>query len=173
MIDKLYEITGGLQSIYAAFFEFSFYTGMRPGEAMALRWEEIDTRKKTARVCRIRIYGEIKERTKTKTVREVLLNDRALQALDKAKPLTMAHSDYVFAPSGAGDRSELYVKSETGAKRYWVSAMRKLGIRQRRMYDTRHTYATMCLMSGMNPAFIAAQRTGPAFNLRQVDQLAE
>ena len=25
------------------------------------------------------------------------------------------------------------------------------------MYDTRHTYATMCLMSGMNPAFIAAQ----------------
>lgn len=35
--------------------------------------------------------------------------------------------------------------------------MRKLGIRQRRMYDTRHTYATMCLMSGMNPAFIAAQ----------------
>lgn len=90
MIDKLYEVTGGLQSIYAAFFEFSFYTGMRPGEAMALRWEEIDTRKKTARVCRIRIYGEIKERTKTKTVREVLLNDRALQALDKARPLTMA-----------------------------------------------------------------------------------
>ncbi|QLL11753.1 tyrosine-type recombinase/integrase [Pseudomonas chlororaphis] len=157
MIDKLYEVTGGLQSIYAAFFEFSFYTGMRPGEAMALRWEEIDTRKKTARVCRIRIYGEIKERTKTKTVREVLLNDRALQALDKARPLTMARSDYVFAPSGAGDRSGLYVKSETGAKRYWISAMRKLGIRQRRMYDTRHTYATMCLMSGMNPAFIAAQ----------------
>lgn len=33
----------------------------------------------------------------------------------------------------------------------------KSGIRYRRMYDTRHTYATMCLMSGMNPVFIAAQ----------------
>lgn len=157
LIKKLYALTSGLQSIYAAFFEFSFYTGMRPGEAMALRWSEVDTRNRTARVCRIRIYGEIKERTKTKVIREVLLNDRALHALDKARPLTAARSDYVFAPDGKGDRTELFIRSETGPKRYWRDAIRKLGMRQRRMYDTRHTYATMCLMSGMNPAFIAAQ----------------
>lgn len=157
MISKLYELTSGLQQIYAAFFEFSFYTGMRPGEAMALRWAEVDMRKKTARVCRIRIYGKIQERTKTKTSREVLLNDRAIKALEKAKPLTAARSDYVFAPEGSGDKSEMFIRSETGPKRYWLSALRKLGIRHRRMYDTRHTYATMCLMSGMNPAFIAAQ----------------
>ncbi|UVL33300.1 site-specific integrase [Pseudomonas sp. B21-041] len=157
MIAKLYELTSGLQQIYAIFFEFSFYTGMRPGEAMALRWAEVDMRKKTARVCRIRIYGKIQERTKTKTSREVLWNDRAIKALEKARPLTAARSDYVFAPEGSGDKSELFIRSETGPKRYWLSALRKLGIRHRRMYDTRHTYATMCLMSGMNPAFIAAQ----------------
>ncbi|MDX9624266.1 tyrosine-type recombinase/integrase [Pseudomonas fragariae (ex Marin et al. 2024)] len=157
LIDQLYKSTSGLQAIYAAFFEFSFYTGMRPGEAMALRWSEVDTRKRSARVCRIRIYGKIQERTKTKVVREVLLNDRALHALDKARPLTELRSDYVFAPEGNGDRTELFIRSETGPKRYWLSAMRKVGIRRRRMYDTRHTYATMCLMSGMNPAFIAAQ----------------
>ncbi|WP_426178381.1 site-specific integrase [Pseudomonas sp. TWRC1-2] len=130
---------------------------MRPGEATALRWSEVDTRSRRAKVCRIRLYGKIKERTKTKASREVLLNDRALQALEKARLLTAARSDYVFAPDGSGDRSELYIRSETGAKRYWLSALRKSGIRYRRMYDTRHTYATMCLMSGMNPAFIAAQ----------------
>lgn len=157
VIAKLYEVTSGLQAIYACFFEFSFYTGMRPGEAMALRWSEVDTRSRTARVCRIRLYGKIQERTKTKTFREVLLNDQALQALEKARLLTAARSDYVFAPEGSGDRSELYVRSETGPKRYWLLALRKLGMRHRRMYDTRHTYATMCLMSGMNPAFIAAQ----------------
>ena len=32
-----------------------------------------------------------------------------------------------------------------------------LGIRAHRQYNCRHTYATMCLMSGMNPAFIATQ----------------
>ena len=157
VIAKLYEVTSGLQAIYACFFEFSFYTGMRPGEAMALRWSEVDTRNRTARVCRIRLYGKIQERTKTKTSREVLLNDQALQALEKARPLTAARSDYVFAPEGSGDKSELYVRSETGPKRYWLLALRKLGMRHRRMYDTRHTYATMCLMAGMNPAFIASQ----------------
>ena len=157
LIAKLYKSTSGLQAIYAAFFEFSFYTGMRPGEAMALRWSEVDTSKRTARVCRIRIYGKIQERTKTKKSREVLLNDRALHAIEKARPLTEMRSDYVFAPEGSGKKEELFIHSETGPKRYWLSAMRKLGFRHRRMYDTRHTYATMCLMSGMNPAFIAAQ----------------
>lgn len=42
LIAKLYKVTSGLQSIYACFFEFSFYTGMRPGEAMALRRSEVD-----------------------------------------------------------------------------------------------------------------------------------
>jgi integrase len=56
----------------------------------------------------------------------------------------------------AGSRQGL-IRAETGPKRYWLSALRELGIRQRRMYATRHTYATMRLMSGMNPAFTAAQ----------------
>jgi len=129
LIAKLYESTSGLQTIYAAFFEFSFYTGMRPGEAMALRWSEVDTRKRTAKVRRIRIYGEIQERTKTKASREVLLNERALQALDKARPLTAARSDYVFAPEGDKAKSELFIRSETGPKRYWLSAMREPGMR--------------------------------------------
>lgn len=157
IIAKLYEMTKGLTTIYAAFFEFCFYTGMRPGEVMALRWGELDMRERSANVCRIQIRGKIVERTKTKTVRKVLLNDRALHALEKARPLTEARSDYVFAPDGTGEKSELYIRSANGQKRYWLSALRKLGIRRRRMYDARHTYATMCLMAGMNPAFIAAQ----------------
>ncbi len=32
-----------------------------------------------------------------------------------------------------------------------------LGIRRRPPYNCRHTYATICLMSGLNPAFIAQQ----------------
>ena len=41
VIANLYEVTSGFQTIYACFFEFSFYTGMRPGEAIALRWSEV------------------------------------------------------------------------------------------------------------------------------------
>ncbi|MDH0572010.1 integrase [Pseudomonas fulva] len=80
-----------------------------------------------------------------------------MHALEKPRPLTEARSDDVFAPSGTDDRSALFIRPEASQQRYWLAALRTLGIRHRRLYDTRHTYATMCLVAGMNPAFIAAQ----------------
>jgi integrase len=41
--------------------------------------------------------------------------------------------------------------------KHFQAALTELGLRARRQYNCRHTYATMCLMSGMNPAFIATQ----------------
>jgi len=31
------------------------------------------------------------------------------------------------------------------------------GIRYRPAYNTRHTYATVCLMNGLNPVYVASQ----------------
>jgi integrase len=86
VIAKLYEVTSGLQVIYPASFEFSFYTRMRPRQPMALCLSQVDLRKKTANRCRIQLYGKIKERTRNKGTQEVLLNDRAPHALEKPDP---------------------------------------------------------------------------------------
>lgn len=40
---------------------------------------------------------------------------------------------------------------------YWKPALKALGIRYRRAYCARHTYATVALMGGVNPAYIARQ----------------
>ena len=50
-----------------------------------------------------------------------------------------------------------WIRSDSTTKGYFNLALRALGIRVRRKYDARHTYATMCLMVGMNPVFIANQ----------------
>ncbi|MGO3987366.1 integrase [Pseudomonas sp. SAS7] len=63
-------------------------------------------------------------------------------------------STFVFQPSKGG----LWINEPSVTIRHFKSALKALNIRERRQYDTRHTYATMCLMSGMNPAFIANQR---------------
>lgn len=75
----------------------------------------------------------------TDVSREVLLNDRALQVLEKARPTTAARSDDVFAPKGSGDRSELHIRSETGAKRHWLKGLRQAKIQYRQMHNIRHT----------------------------------
>lgn len=100
-----------------------------------------------------RVKGKVFERVKTKEERTVLLNSRAMHALRVAERLTKLRSEYVFAPAD-GDS---YIKSDSTTRDYLLKALVKLKIRRRRQYDTRHTYATMCLMAGMNPAFIANQ----------------
>ena len=40
---------------------------------------------------------------------------------------------------------------------FWTPTLRKLGIRHRRAYQTRHTYATNSLAAGINPTYIARQ----------------
>lgn len=156
IIAWLYAKLTGLTKIYACYFEFAFFTGMRPGELIALKWSEVDFQGRSAHVCRVQVDGQIRERVKTKQARHVLLNDRAMHALGEAKALTMARSEFVFAPAQMDEKSD-WIRSDSTTRKYFNMALRGLGIRVRRQYDTRHTYATMCLMAGMNPAFIANQ----------------
>jgi integrase len=163
IIAELYASLTGATSIYAAYFEFAFYTGMRPGEIAALRWDEIDKEKRLAHVCRIVVDKVIEERTKTKAARMVMLNSRAMNALKMAervadlrrsqKKRMQKNSPYVFPPT----RISEYLQQASLTDKFFKEVVEKLKIRGRRQYNCRHTYATMCLMAGMNPAFIANQ----------------
>ncbi|KAB0549760.1 tyrosine-type recombinase/integrase [Pseudomonas argentinensis] len=148
--------------IYGAFFEFAYYTGMRLGEIAALRWEEVDMQKRVALVCRVVAKKKIVERTKTKKDRYVLLNDRAIHALEYAKAYIerrlrgdgrLEAFPYCFPPS----KGQVYVHQTSDLHHQWRPTLKALGIRYRPPYNARHTYATMCLMAGMAPAFIAKQ----------------
>ncbi|WP_230012637.1 tyrosine-type recombinase/integrase [Pseudomonas chlororaphis] len=154
IIADLYQHLQGATRIYAAYFEFAFFTGLRPGEQRALMWTETSEEKRRAHICRQIVKGELRERIKTKSVRDVLLNDRAMHALSVARELAAPDARFVFPPA---DGSGEWVKSDSTAKKYFLDSLTRLGIRRRRQYDCRHTCATMCLMAGMNPAFIANQ----------------
>lgn len=162
IIEHLYENKHWPGLIYAAFYEFVFFTGLRLSEALALRWDAVDFHKKTVHVCRTVALGKIEERTKTGSDRFVLLNDRALHALRfaeryaelrKAGKGKVTSTPYVFPPS----KNQEYVKQTSDIHQPWKPALKALGIRYRPPYNCRHTYATICLMSGLNPAFISQQ----------------
>ncbi|WP_096335670.1 integrase [Pseudomonas alkylphenolica] len=59
----------------------------------------------------------------------------------------------MFQPGKGG----MWIRAPSGTIAPFKLALTALSIRERRQYDTRHTYATLCLMAGMNPAFIANQ----------------
>lgn len=52
---------------------------------MGLKWEDVDLEQRCATIRRIIVNREPQERTKTKHHREVLLNERALNAINQAR----------------------------------------------------------------------------------------
>lgn len=138
-----------------SYFEFAFSTGMRPSEIIALTWGSIDWRKRTAKVSGAIVLGEGKG-TKTDKIRHVDLSDRALEALkrEKARTFMLGADALIFTNPNTG---EPWSGSQVQRRLYWNPSLRALGMRQRDAYQTRHTYATLSLMAGVNPAYIAKQ----------------
>lgn len=162
IIEYLYQREHWPSTIYAAFYEFVFFTGLRLSEALALRWDAVDINKRVAHVCRTVALGIVEERTKTRSDRFVQLNERAMHALEFAKIYAdrrklgigkVTITPYIFPPS----KNNEHVKQTSDLHHQWKPVIKALGVGYRPPYNCRHTYATICLMSGMNPAFISQQ----------------
>lgn len=143
----------GTEAIIPVYFELAFWTGMRTSELLALEWSDIDFNTGLIRVSKARSQGRLNLTTKTKKIRDVLLNDRSREALMRAKPLTFMKGGPVIISAATG---KCWI-SDKAPRVIFTRALRKLGIRHRPTYNTRHTYASMCLMAGMNPAFVSNQ----------------
>jgi len=142
-------ILNALHLHYRTFYLFMFDVGMRTGEVQGLKWRDIQG--EYAGVER-NIYRGIVTTTKTHQTRKVLLSPRLLQELEVMKP-NRFKSEWIFTPKGsikpyANDRSLTQV---------FKRACENAGVRYRRPYYARHTYATQALLSGVNPITVAKQ----------------
>jgi integrase len=138
-----------------AYFQFAFYTGMRPEELIALQWGDIGWATKQARVQRVRTFGgEEREGSKTHAERDVDLVPMALAALEALKPHTFMKGGDIFESPVTG---RPWHDERSQRDTFWAPCLKRLGIRQRRAYATRHTYATVALMGGVRPPYIARQ----------------
>jgi integrase len=154
ILKAFYEQYQGADVIHAAYFEFAFFTGMRPSEMLALRWSDVDFRERYVRVSKAQSKGRLNDRTKVAEVRDVRLNDRALHALHVIKPLTYLLDGCVFRSPRYKDAA---FKTEKAQRTVFTRLLKKLGLRHRPAYNCRHTYATMLLMAGVNVNFVAHQ----------------
>ncbi|NYT78628.1 site-specific integrase [Alcaligenaceae bacterium] len=134
------------------YFEVAMFTGIRPSEQIALRWPAVDFRREQLCIRAARVRSREKD-TKTHRIRYVDLQSRAAQALIRQRELTHTLTGHIFINPCTGR----FFASSATAMDVWREALRETGIRPRSARQTRHTYATLCLHAGMNPAYVSRQ----------------
>jgi integrase len=134
---------------YKNFFMVAFFTGMRFGEMAALKWKNVDFKLDVIKVRETRVRGE-EGRPKTKrSVRDIKMLSPVVEALRDQRKYTMGKSEYVFLSKY---NSPLLPTSVSG--RIWKRALKKAGLEKRRLYETRHTFATLMLDGGELPGWV-------------------
>jgi integrase len=122
---------------------FAAATGLRPGEWIALEHRDIDPDDRLVHDGRAFRVNRLKP-TKTNTARAVPLQRSALDALDQLPSRRGATSLLFPAPEGG------YLDLHNWRSRHWRPAQRAAGIAPtRRLYDLRHTFATVALRAGL------------------------
>lgn len=171
LVDK-----GCLHPQDSAAITLAVYTGLRPGELCALAVEDVDLDAGQINITRaITANGTFKV-PKTGKPRSVLLMPPAIEACRVLMSLVADHparSIEVFqnrheirkdsvtpllSPSTQARKKIInpwYVPTAWNTK--WTAIQKRSGIRPRRPYQTRHTYACWCLTARGNLAFIAKQ----------------
>ena len=136
----------------ADYFEFAFFTGLRVSEQIALEWRDFDKARALLTVARARVNGKTKV-TKTSRVRHLELLGRAQAVLSRQYVRTGSDGGAIFLRPSTGRPWP----NQNGQHKLFAGAISRTKLRYRSQKQTRHTFATMCLMAGANPAWVAAQ----------------
>jgi len=137
---------------YHPFVFTQFWTGMRPSEALALRWGDVDLKAGRASITKSRYYGSENATKTSSSERDVVLLPMVVELLKATKPLHAAESDYVFKNHEGSPINE-----DKWRKKHWYRALRALGIKPRKFYATKHTYISVALSAGCNIKWLAEQ----------------
>jgi integrase len=141
-----------------AFFLTAFRTGMRLGELLGLQWGDVDFHGRFIRVARSYKLGRLTP-TKTGKVRRVDMSDQLLQAL---KALHVARKREAIR-NGKGEVIETIFHrggkpmEQNYIRRVFKRLLVKAGLREIRLHDTRHTFASLLLSDGASPVYVKEQ----------------
>jgi len=147
---------------YGSVFAVALTTGMRPSEYLALKWSDIDWERGTVGVVRTleKVKGSWRfaDTKRDRSRRAIKLQEWVLEALRRL------HAGRQRSECDMPEAADLVFTTPTGrpihsdklAKRF-KAILRQAGLPLIRLYDLRHTTATLALSAGVPPKVVAEQ----------------
>ena len=134
-------------------------TGMRPGEAFGLKWEDVDgdrirIQRAVSQTAEQGVYALEAPKTE-RSKRSIAISAEHVALLESHRRRQMGEilskgsgyirQDFIFADL------EGHHEFTERARGRWKTAVRRAGVRKIRLYDCRHTHATLLLKADINP----------------------
>lgn len=153
-VAEIRAILSCLDEPFKQFYQFAFYTGLRVGELIALRWQDVDLVNSVAHI-RVNVTGGKEKEPKTRgSIRKVELNKMAIDSLIDIQNQSTSKLHRVFNDP----RTDNGFKYADGLRKYvWKPALKRAKVTYRPPIFCRHTYASLMLSQGENPMWVAKQ----------------
>ncbi|MDA3966651.1 tyrosine-type recombinase/integrase [Helicobacter sp. WB40] len=137
------------------YLKIAFFTGARKGEILALKWQDIDfTNNKINIRATIGDYEEGTPKTAS-SFRIIDMLPPVKEALELLKSQKMKPTYYVFLK-----HDKQATKVERSIQTRYKKALRNLGLEERTIYTTRHTFASIMLQQKENPMWVGCKMLG-------------
>jgi len=151
-LDEVELIIRNVRTDFRNYYTIRFFTGMRTGEIDGLKWKYVDFDRRQIAIRETVVNGR-EETTKNEGSRRIIeMSDLVYDALVDQYKETGDLSQYVFCNAAGSAHCHRNI-----TKRIWRPLLRRLKLKYRRPYQTRHTAATLWLAAGENPEWIARQ----------------
>lgn len=155
-IDEQQRLIEAMPDHWRPYFIFAFSSGLRQGEQIGLKPEDIDWEKGLVHVRQAMTKDENGDRMEGKTknrysIRDIKMGSAMRQALEAQKAIyDKFQGKYFFCGPDGG-----LVLPQNLRTRVWIPALRAANVPLREMKQTRHTFASIALGCGENPLWIA------------------
>jgi len=149
---------------FEALYVIAVSAGLRQGELLGLRWEDVNLERKTLQVRRTLlgskkgnpVFGVPKT---AKGKRSVRLTDMAVQALQRHRELQIEERQRL---DGLWQEHDLVFTTQIGTpvnrhnliNRSFKPLLKRVGLPEGRFHDLRHTCATLMLCAGVHPKVV-------------------
>ena len=151
-LDEVNLFLANVRADFRNYYIVRFFTGLRTAEVDGLQWKYVDLEKGLISVRETLVNGFF-ETTKTpESAREIVMSRPVFDAICAQQKLSKDKDGLVFCT-----RNGLPLDRRNIMNRVWYPTLRRLGLKKRKPYQTRHTTATLWLAAGENPEWIARQ----------------